>query len=95
MHTCNQPHFNNHLFYYDLGFSYSLNTSHNPLKLLSMVSLGVQLVSTMKGEYFVLAWMPHQYPKSIFGKSKSQSDMLVVAITVSSHNRESVFDGLY
>jgi hypothetical protein len=51
--------------------------------LLSMVSLGVQPVSTMKGEYFVLAWMPHRYPKSILGKSKSQSYMLVTAITMS------------
>jgi hypothetical protein len=31
----------------------------------------------------VLAWMPHRYPKSILGKNKSQSCMLVAAITMS------------
>jgi len=48
-----------------------------------MVSFGVRLVSAMKGKYFVLAWMPHWYPNSIIGRSKSQSYMLVVAITMS------------
>jgi hypothetical protein len=50
--------------------------------LLSMVILGVWLMNTMKGEYFVLAWMPHQYPKNILDRSKSQSCMLVTTITM-------------
>jgi hypothetical protein len=48
-----------------------------------MVNLGIRPLSTMKGEYFVLAWMPHRYPNNILGKSKSQFYMLVAAITVS------------
>jgi hypothetical protein len=40
-------------------------------------------MNTMKGEYFVLAWMPHRYPKSILNRSESQSCMLVAAIIVS------------
>jgi hypothetical protein len=66
-----------------LGLAYSSNTSHKPLRLLSMVNIGRQPVSTMKGEYFVLAWMPHWYPKNIRDTSESQSYMLIAAITMS------------
>lgn len=58
-------------------------TLHKPLRLLLMVSLGVQLMNTIKGKYFMLAWMPHWCPKNIHGSNESQFCMLVATINLS------------
>jgi hypothetical protein len=53
--------FVNHLLWaITFGLACSSNTSHNPLRLLLMVNLGVHAMSTINGEYFVLACMPQQ-----------------------------------